>query len=78
MKFDDLSYLDKVDILDAIKNRAEILQNQVKVKRAQKGKCTHPEIVDISTIIDVREGYRKKKCLECGATWKQSIEGADN
>lgn len=73
MKFSDLDYIDKIQILDAIGRRLKNLKKEVKQERENSNKCSHPKIVDISTINDIRNGVRKKMCQECRESWEVSL-----
>lgn len=72
--WDDLSYQSKVIVLDAIQQRLQNIKKSLNKQRESSRKCSHPEVVDITTMIDMGEGFRKKMCKECRETWTVSIK----
>lgn len=61
----NLSFEEKLMILDLIDLRVDYLIKQIKKERVESGNCPHEHLINSTTLGDPID-VRKKTCLDCG------------
>lgn len=68
-----MNYDEKLILIRLIEKRLGILRDSIEEERIDAGLCPHEEWREITTFIDLRDGYRVYACKRCGKKFKEPI-----
>lgn len=70
----EFSHYEYYQILEAIQDRAEVLKRSLEIQAEKSEECLHEEIINISTLGDIRKGHYVGQCSKCGQKFIKRIK----